>query len=451
MPRAALLSVDEAVQLLMEYADHFQTANLPAYSSQVWKDMSNGCHGKWTPNNVYVNVTQDRRQILTKMREKLKINVTVDENHSNRTNITDTSAECSRLNISITSDDDPDYKKKPDFVLLLESECRASLGPISCEYERTYVILEPNFWTDVIFDEFHKQFRLPCAYSFKRAKIHPSTLSEYYLRMEGRCKDTDCGNRFIGFIDKMIIEKADVEVNIYTNDTSQNKNHKLVKRTLKGRKCKRVAQEVIDKGVTGWRKERTRKNMQLGDVEPPNLYNADTLRQAKREKLDDDFGVTKEDARDVVKALDNMKHNPIYGNSIKDTGSDRFFVFYGLSVQTHIYKEYIRLRRHSAFVCMDATGGAVKTLIRGKDKRSASIFLYSVVINFDGVTTAVWQMLLERHDNEFITLWLKQWLRQGVPIPPETVCDYSKALLNAISFSFNQQGLKAYCGTALML
>lgn len=144
-----------------------------------------------------------------------------------------------------------------------------------------------------------------------------------------------------------------------------------------------------------------------------------------------------------------MKRDPVYGDAIKDTGSDRFWVFYGTKLQKHIYKEYIRLHKNSAFVSFDATGGVVAKLRRGNEK-SGNIFLYTAVINFRGITCAAWQMLSERHDTEFITLWLKQWLRDGVPIPPETVCDYSRALLNAISFSFNQKLIKVYVNNCFL-
>lgn len=138
-----------------------------------------------------------------------------------------------------------------------------------------------------------------------------------------------------------------------------------------------------------------------------------------------------------------MKRNPLYNNAIKDTGSDRFWLIYGTKLQRHIYKEYIRLHKDSAFICLNATGGVVKKLRRGQNT-SGSIFLYSIVMNFRGVTCAAWQMLSKSHDTEFITLWLKQWIRDCGTIPPETVCDNARALLNAISVSCNNQTIKAY-------
>lgn len=217
------------------------------------------------------------------MRQKLGITVL---NENNITiDATDTSADCSILNKSI--DNDPDYRKRPDFVLIIDWTTWESLGPIIRNYERPYDILQPNVWTDTIFDLFQTQIRLPCAFVFKRAKDYPEKQSEYYLRIEGRCKDKECVNLFVGLMDSKPKKNSMVEINVYTRDTSKS-THRIVKRPLRGRKRKEVAEEILKTGVTGWRKEFARKHMKIGETEPPNLYAANVLRQAKKDKLDAD-------------------------------------------------------------------------------------------------------------------------------------------------------------------
>lgn len=336
MPRAALVSVNEAVELLVKYSEFFTDPKLPVYTSQVWIDMSQDCDSRWSPHNFYTNGTQNRRKILTLMREKLGLDDLGQSN--NPLNITESSFENSRHNATSKEahDKDPDYRLKPTFVLILENDLWKSIGPITQRYERSYEILEPNHWTDVIFDAFYSQFRLPCAFSFKRAKLHPTKSSEYYLKIEGYCRSNTCSNIFIGLLDAEPKEGASVEINIYTEDTLH-QPHEIVKRYLRGRKRKRVAQDLLVQGVTGWRKNAAKDNMRLGDVEPPNLYRAHVLRLAKEEALDKKLGVDKLDGKDVVKALMKMKSDPAYNNILKDIGSDRFYVIYGLKEQKHIY------------------------------------------------------------------------------------------------------------------
>lgn len=69
---------------------------------------------------------------------------------------------------------------------------------------------------------------------------------------------------------------------------------------------------------------------------------------------------------------------------------------------------------------------------------SARIFLYEAVVSTEYGQLPVCQMISERQDTLTIATWLLQWLRCGVKIPNEVVCDYSTALLGAI--------IRAFCG-----
>lgn len=59
-------------------------------------------------------------------------------------------------------------------------------------------------------------------------------------------------------------------------------------------------------------------------------------------------------------------------------------------------------------------------------------------------------MLSESQDTSTITYWLSQWLRFGTPSPVEIVCDYSNALIGAITRSFcGGISKKQYCEQSL--
>lgn len=101
------------------------------------------------------------------------------------------------------------------------------------------------------------------------------------------------------------------------------------------------------------------------------------------------------------------------------------------------------MHRNWSSVCIDATGGAAKKFDYNNNRTSA-IFLYEIVINFFGTSVSVFQVLSEVHDADYITVWLKKWLRE-VKLPPhEVVSDGSRALLNAVSLAFNNRSLSDY-------
>jgi len=51
-------------------------------------------------------------------------------------------------------------------------------------------------------------------------------------------------------------------------------------------------------------------------------------------------------------------------------------------------------------------------------------------------------MISENHDTLSILNWLTQWIKNGLRAPDEVVCDYSRALLSAITRAF-------YCGISV--
>lgn len=151
-----------------------------------------------------------------------------------------------------------------------------------------------------------------------------------------------------------------VEIFIYTKDTSRD-IHEVVKRPVKGQKRRIIGQEMVSQGVMNWRKKHARECMRLGEQEPPNLYKANILKTVKKETLDEELNIYRSDKDDVTALLNKIKADTFYGNAIKDIGLNSFWVIYTMHFQKHVYKEFIRLNKSRAFVCVDATGGIVKS------------------------------------------------------------------------------------------
>ena len=95
---------------------------------------------------------------------------------------------------------------------------------------------------------------------------------------------------------------------------------------------------------------------------------------------------------------------------------------------------------------MDATGSVIRKLKRTGGQKTHHIFLYSIVVNFEGTTLPVHQMVSEAHDTATIGYWLSRWTNlMGLVVPPkEAVCDYSRALINALCLAFNGRRIKSY-------
>lgn len=66
-------------------------------------------------------------------------------------------------------------------------------------YPRTYLILTPFEWSNIVQEHFFLHTRLPCPISFKKAKVQES--GNIFVRVHGRC--SSCGSIFVGTIDEI--------------------------------------------------------------------------------------------------------------------------------------------------------------------------------------------------------------------------------------------------------
>lgn len=135
----------------------------------------------------------------------------------------------------------------------------------------------------------------------------------------------------------------------------------------------------------------------------------------------------------------NLKYSNEHQGSIHNIGIDPFYVHYWNPTQEHIYKTYIKQNWTTQYI--DATGSlALPILCIPNRTISSHIFLYQIVIEINGKTVPISQQLSERQNITYIYLWLRCFMDIGMQCPNEMVCDYSKALLGAISRAYcNQQ------------
>lgn len=61
---------------------------------------------------------------------------------------------------------------------------------------RTYQVMSPYNWSNIIQEHFFLHTRLPCCLTFKKANV--SLSSNFFLTIRGRC--SDCGSIFDGVV-----------------------------------------------------------------------------------------------------------------------------------------------------------------------------------------------------------------------------------------------------------
>ncbi|KAJ8877561.1 hypothetical protein PR048_022016 [Dryococelus australis] len=168
--------------------------------------------------------------------------------------------------------------------------------------------------------------------------------------------------------------------------------------------------------------------MHLGDNEPSHIPTPNALRLAKSRELKS----TRVDD-DPILAVGKLKYSTEYYSSIQEIGLDPFHVYYWTPAQLWVCQEYCKNHPFPT-VASDATGGITAKLKRPFGNISEVFYLYSVAVHDHeaDVQYTVANMLPESHNNLRIHHFLESWLRSGAPVPKESVCDHSVALLSGL-------------------
>jgi hypothetical protein len=216
---------------------------------------------------------------------------------------------------------------------------------------------------------------------------------------------------------------------------------------VRGEKRQKIGEEMLHTFATNWRRERLNENVVFGQKEPSTLPSLRVCRAVRQEAVNRKHNLPS--MKDPVLTIASMKYEQNYVGDIHMLSYDKFFVHYWTKEQVYVYKRYWS---QSSFprVQVDATGSLVLKLKRPMTA-SSHIFLYEIVINFNETQLSVCQMLSESHDTATIMFWISKWLKDVTKIPKECVCDFSYALLGAISRSYNDCSLDSYIERCMSL
>lgn len=174
-------------------------------------------------------------------------------------------------------------------------------------------------------------------------------------------------------------------------------------------------------------------------MQPANLYSENVLRKAKQLYRDETLGIS--EIKDPISSLIQLKYCLEFAGCIHQIGLDKFDVMYWNPEQIFLFKQFIKNDKSSS-ISIDATYFLIKLF--PKPDGSKVMFLYQAVTALNGKILPLFQMVSEKHDTNMLTYWMREWLRSGVPYPREIVIDYSLALLNAVTLSFNNIDLRTY-------
>jgi len=243
---------------------------------------------------------------------------------------------------------------------------------------------------------------------------------------------------FLGAVKNEPKSGGNVTVNVLAINTTGIEHTN--KRFLKQPKRSLIREDIINSGVSQWRRKTVDKLIDYGVVEPSILYKSSVLRKAKQQYIDNTLSIG---GHDSINSIVSLKHEVEHSGTIHSISSDPFFCHYLSPTQEHIYKS----KRSNTWttISVDATGSLVLPIMQTKSKiASAHIFLYQMVAEIEDQTVQIAQQLSEKQDMLSIYYWMASWVNTVI-IPNECVCDYSKALLGAITRSFcNRKSLKEY-------
>lgn len=345
--------------------------------------------------------------------------------------------------------DSSDESKTIEFSVSLSHTKWSTIKPISIKCKRKEVhrnheereiqSLQPGVWTSVLAHEIFRKTKLLCNFSFKNNHVYPSS-SYKYVEINARCPS--CTSTLFGQIKKEPADGEPVLINFIVENYAGSL-HNGKKRRLIGAEATKF---FTDKRTPlSQRIEIANEEMNLNDPEPPTMPTLNAIRcGAYREKA------SKKLFNDPVQSIHYMKYLPEFA-SIRTIGLDPFYAYYWSCEQTRIFNKYSS-GTTSTKICIDASGGFVRSLQRPDQSKSRPIFLYAMTIYHNQSIVPISMMLSEQHHAHAIGNWMLEWIRSGGTIPHEFVSDMSRALLAAAVNSFAKLStIKEYCNVCFMM
>jgi len=151
-----------------------------------------------------------------------------------------------------------DDKSLTTFHMDIPYDVYRKMKPIEVEYgngknKRSYSVLKPGVWSNIIFDEFVKMHKLPCCYIFKRCKVYISESAKNFLVFNGTCKNDKCSAKLKGIAFKRPPETQPIKLILKTKDTRGIIHSIHLKRNLNGEKRYSVGENLQHVRANTWR------------------------------------------------------------------------------------------------------------------------------------------------------------------------------------------------------
>ncbi|CAI6376027.1 unnamed protein product [Macrosiphum euphorbiae] len=423
MPRPPSVLPTDIIKAIEDNKMFFQSG-IPVPSDLSWTKIANTLNNLLTPKHLYTIVKNNRynvQQVLAKEHTELTIeNISSEESEIE-------SNECKEImkfNIVLTVDEWKEIGPK-----ITKYNCQNKT--FSKTNQKSYFVLEPYQWTNVIHKHFHAHCGIPCAISYKRANVHPG--GNMYLKIVGSC--SSCNSRFTGEMENEPGENALIVISckyegMYKECKGTNK------RRLIGRKRDELKNKLLKENMSASYIQRieAKEIMHFGEKEPSHIPTLNSLRILKYKALQ------KENLhKDPIISISILKQTNNLNSTIRDIGYDRFYIHYWSGNELDVYRQYIKQNVNSV-ISIDATGGVVQRPVLISGRKTANIFLYEVVVMDHTIKRqyGVAHMLSERHDTNSISHWLQEWVKDGAPCPKIVVMDQPLALMSASVKSFTQ-------------
>ena len=101
------------------------------------------------------------------------------------------------------------------FDLCILNKLWQEMKPVTRVYNgRQYLTLPPGVWSDIMAENFWKQYRMSYGFTFKKATVSLNP-SRPFLYIIGKCKSSDCDNKFQAIAEKEPICGIDLLLSVY--------------------------------------------------------------------------------------------------------------------------------------------------------------------------------------------------------------------------------------------
>lgn len=424
MPPNPRISTTRAIEILKKYAVHFESGELPPYSHEVWKNLETEENGAWSHHNWYNKLKQNINELWTiftgllpvDSMQNSSLNSTIESNIEENNNT---------LHVS----DGGDNEGELWFDCYLQQEEWLKFNPITMSNltEKIQCKIPPDDWDYEVDTAFWKQNRLPCVFSFVGAEI--DTSNKKFLKLSGRCKSTKCSNKLYAYADiKPSANNDELHLHIRTSDTRQT-YHEDMSRSLDNCRKRRFEKKVTHADTCNPIKIKRRKQVPVSSHDAARVKNNENSdKQITEDPIQNIYKM--QFTRDLLGAVHDISYSP-------------FYVHYGHSAQTILYKSYSGSRR-TATISISRSSNCCKEIIRPKGLPSAPVSLYAIAISWDHSIFAIYQMLAEDVEPEVLEFWLKRWIRLTRSTPKQVIVPYCQNMLSACAEGFNNVTIDCY-------